>query len=86
MRYDDILPREPPVLRHPRMPVEARAAQFSPFATTNVHIYCCFSCGTSALTALRPPLPTMSPMNSKLSVGPFKFILLKNSRFDLKNE
>ena len=66
--------------------IPAPAAQFSPFAMTNVHIYCCFSCGTSALTALRPPLPTISPMNSKLSVGPFKFILLDFSRFDLKNE
>ena len=64
--------------------IPAPAAQFSPFAITNVHMYCCFSFGTSALTALRPPLPTMSPINSKLSVGPFKFILLKNSCFDLK--
>lgn len=36
-KYEDIFRREPPELRHPRMPRQDRAKLFAPFAALNGH-------------------------------------------------
>lgn len=36
-KYEDIIGRKPPELRHPRMPRQDRAKLFAPFAALNGH-------------------------------------------------